>query len=399
MMFEKGNLLNTINENFSLNSYKCAFNISKIENLRGDIETSLIVTPIVEAPLYYAYSGANGLCRTREFGGIENENLLSKVISLSNKDAKETLEFLQNNGFLFPLESNVDTVINLSDMIELLNRIKATTLLLNSLETKPLNYNDILTHTLYLILGKPVNMTLSSKAVYSSVKFPFMNNIGGVGNIYNNNSNTLTIDDFEYYCIDDTIYPQKFNLLVDECEDICSGETFMYNYPGIQDTLYRQLTSAFVNSSLPNKQQHIIDFLFHIMHGIGVIKSVSFDNGIEFYDDKVTIQLDSYMESALINVAKLTLSQEINYNIRKMQPLYSPSKLEPTWKAPSLLVALYFSIFFMKPSSEVYRKCANPSCKNYFTVKTSNTRKRYCCDNCRGANNSRDHRKRMKNKT
>lgn len=195
------------------------------------------------------------------------------------------------------------------------------------------------------------------------------------------------------------IYPKYYHLNTDEYEDINSGETFIFDYPGIQDKLYRQLTIAFKNNYSTTKSNRLlIEFLFHLMHDIAVIKSVSFNSGIEFYQSIEDFDISTNMKKALINVARITLSQEINYNVRNMKPLYNPQTLEPSWKASSLLTALYFSIFYMKPGSEIYRKCANPSCSGYFIVKTTNSRKKYCCDRCRNANNQRDHRKREQRK-
>ena len=120
-----------------------------------------------------------------------------------------------------------------------------------------------------------------------------------------------------------------------------------------------------------------------------------YDGGIQFYGEG-SLELDDRMKKALIIVARSTLSQEINYNVSKMKAIYNPRTLEPTWKAPNLLTALYFSLFYMKPNSEIYRKCANPSCTNFFLVKTSNSRKIYCCNKCRNASNQRDYRFRQK---
>lgn len=396
-MLESNNISNIINEDFYLKSYKCTFNISELEALNGDIKKSLTVTPTKSEPIYYAFSGSNGLCRTREYGGLENDNLLQKIMALSNNDAKHTLEFFENNGFLFPVNLDTATAIDMNDMVEIINRVKATALLLNALETDILNYDAILHYTLFLLLGRQVQIRLSEKTAYTSSPSSLHNILSGISTPHNINHETVEIDDSDYYVIKDTVYPQSFNFSVDEYNDISNGETFIFNYPGIKNALYRQLTNAYLTSTQSSNQRRIIDFLFHFMHDVGVVKIVTFDGGIDFYKNETDINLDTHMQKSLISIAKITLSQEINYNISRMKPLYNPNKLEPMWKAPSLLVALYFSIFFMKPSTEIYKKCANPSCTKYFTVKTTNTRKKYCCDHCRGASNSRDHRKRNKN--
>ena len=131
------------------------------------------------------------------------------------------------------------------------------------------------------------------------------------------------------------------------------------------------------------------------MNTNGVVKNVTFDSGIEFYGNSSS-NLDEHMKKALLLIAKYVLAQEINHHVSRMKPIYNPITLEPSWKAPNLLTALYFSLFYMKPKSEIYRKCANPSCTNFFLVKTSNSRKKYCCGACRNASNQRDYRFRQK---
>ena len=171
----------------------------------------------------------------------------------------------------------------------------------------------------------------------------------------------------------------------------------MYSYPGINDSQYRKITIAYKNCHNVSKiQRLIIDFLFHFMHSNGVIKNVTFDSGIEFYKSDSNYTLDDNMKKGLLLIGKYVLSKEINQHVSKMRPIYNPNTLEPTWKAPNLLTALYFSLFYMKPKSEIYRKCANPSCTNFFLVKTSNSRKKYCCDDCRNASNVRSYRMRQK---
>jgi len=64
----------------------------------------------------------------------------------------------------------------------------------------------------------------------------------------------------------------------------------------------------------------------------------------------------------------------------------------PSWQINTLMDAIYFSIFYLKPELELYRKCENPSCENYFLVKTTFTTKKYCCDQCANAAQQRRHR-------
>lgn len=88
------------------------------------------------------------------------------------------------------------------------------------------------------------------------------------------------------------------------------------------------------------------------------------------------------MKVAVIEIAKFLIKEEINYNIKDIHPVYDPETMTPSWKVDSLLSAVYFSIFYLKPDLELYRPCDNPRCGRYFLVNTTSTRKRFCSKEC-----------------
>ena len=45
------------------------------------------------------------------------------------------------------------------------------------------------------------------------------------------------------------------------------------------------------------------------------------------------------------------------------------------WQIPNLITAIYFAIFFLNPNFTLIKKCANPTCDEYFDVLKSNKRK------------------------
>ena len=93
------------------------------------------------------------------------------------------------------------------------------------------------------------------------------------------------------------------------------------------------------------------------------------------------------MKNALLKIARIVISEEINHNIVGIHPKYEQDELAPTWQVSNLLQALYFSIFYMKPGVEIYKECKNPNCKRdkFFLVKATRTNKEYCCPQCSGA--------------
>lgn len=387
-MTDLDNFFNLGNDYFSLSCRKCIFRTEEILKPDGQVHNILTVYPVDNEIINYAFSGSQGLCLTTLHGSLQNKNILGTLISLPSNNVKKVLRFFEEHGYLLPISAE-GTEVDAEALVEILNRIKATVLLMTALEKPSLDYEQILHLSLYLLLGKQVTLDGTTQISYTSYKHPFHDSI----------RNQADIDSFqqssevESITVKDMIYSPTYNLKIDEYEDISNGETFAYDYPGINDTLYRQLTIAYKRNNIPSKNLRLmVEFLFHYMHSVGVIKVVTLDGGVEYYGSPDHSKFDGRLKSTVVLFARLILSGEINHNTRSIKPFYSPTSLEPSWKAPSLLTALYFSIFYMKPGSEIYRKCANPSCHKYFLVKTSNSRKKYCCDNCRNANNQRAHR-------
>ncbi|XQU21950.1 CGNR zinc finger domain-containing protein [Gardnerella sp. DNF00747] len=123
----------------------------------------------------------------------------------------------------------------------------------------------------------------------------------------------------------------------------------------------------FVNYEKQDTAKKISDFLFHFFYDMNGDSSNNFSE---------------IMKVAVIEIAKFLIKEEINYNIKDIHPVYDPETMTPSWKVDSLLSAVYFSIFYLKPDLELYRPCDNPRCGRYFLVNTTSTRKRFCSKEC-----------------
>lgn len=395
-MINTENFFNLGTDYFSFVGQKCYFEVQKNDNEQIDSKNVLTISSNNYEKKYFSFSGNDGLCLTTEFGSIIQPNILEKFLSLPSNSAKALLQFFDEYGYFFKITPNESNIVDFNQLIQVTYHIKAALLLMNALQNTTIDYEKVLHLTLFLLLSPKIKMRVTEKQTYNGFHDTILDIIDSVI-ATTEDSDYITIDNEDYYQIPDIVYGETYNLRVDEYEDISTGEQFMYSYPGIDDARYRRITIAYKNShNIPKFQRLIIDFIFHFMNTNGVIKNVTFDKGVEFYGN-ANYKLDNRMKQALISIAKYILAQEINHHVSKMKPIYNPVTMEPSWKAPNLLTALYFSLFYMKPKSEIYRKCANPSCKNLFLVKTSNSRKKYCCDACRNASNQRDYRFRQKN--
>ena len=390
---EQENFYSFGNEDFSMTGYKCIFDLGADQSGKP----VLTVRADASAPLIYAFASEAGLCITSEYGHIIEKDLLLKLVSLPDNDVKQTFSFFAEHGFILPIDTESETVIDLSSFVNLIYRIKATVSLQSLLGEMSPNYEKILKYTIYLLLSDRIRIAYGEKGAYSSCNFRINELLDAPSLAINSEDDAHEAAAKGTYTIKDTIYTPNYELNADEYGDIVSGNRFMYDYPGIDDRRYRMLTSLYKSATFESKNNRIIiDFLFHFMNQVGVIKEVSFLNGISYYANPKMEKLDINIKKALLNTARLILSQEINYNIAKMRPCFSPGKLMGTWKAPSLMTALYFSVFYRNPNYTIYRKCANPNCSNYFSVNSTNGRRKYCSDLCRNAVNQREFRIRTK---
>lgn len=181
------------------------------------------------------------------------------------------------------------------------------------------------------------------------------------------------------YNITDSVYG-TYSLSIQDYNDIVGGYKSVL---GFQNGFYQNVTSIFVNYERQDMTKKISDFLFHFLY------EMSGDSSREFSDK---------MKSALIEIAKYIIGEEINANLDGIHPVYNSETMTPSWKVDSLLCAAYFSIFYLKPDLELYRPCDNPRCGRYFLVKTTSTRNRFCSQECCNRVTQDRYRKRKREK-
>ena len=139
-----------------------------------------------------------------------------------------------------------------------------------------------------------------------------------------------------------------------------------------------------------------IDLIFHYCCDVGAVKNIKNDGSIEYYGTPNTSKITSDMKTRILEIAKLVIAEEINANMGSIHPMYDAEKMTPSWHVDTLIGALYFSIFYMKPDLELFRRCRQ--CGQFFTVKATSTRKVYCNDLCRNRYQQSMHRKRKREK-
>ncbi|WP_147564906.1 CGNR zinc finger domain-containing protein [Clostridium tyrobutyricum] len=334
-----------------------------------------------DKPLLFGYMAKTGLSRIAVNGTSEEDNILGSLIALPTKKITDFYNFFERNGFLFPISHSEYESIEASLLYELILRIRATVELMTAANEIDKDYEKIINLTLYLMLSEPLQIEIKSLSTpYKTCQHSFKDTMAKA------NSMTLTWEreqenfNKDTYSVFDTIVSSTYELDINEYNDVISGTSINGSIP--ITPLYRQIMLLYCNYNGSEVERRVIDFLFHLQHDFAQLETYDIVNGLTFITPTDLSSLSENMKSAILEIARFVLGEEINANLNGIHPEYNPKTMTPSWKLDSLLSAIYFSIFYLKPDLELYRQCANPRCQKYFLVKTTSTRTRYCCTDC-----------------
>jgi hypothetical protein len=384
------------NNLFRYESYSCDC-VKDIEHITPGAEpiTTLKLQSLPTRKIRFAFAAKEGLLRLASTGSIEEKNILASLISLPNRNTDGLFDFFKKNGFLFPISDCEYESVDAHTMLELVNRIKATVRLMSAIEEPRKNYQDILHLSLYLLLSNPVSINVMGlEEPYTTCRHPFYDEIENAPYLHTVDRGQEAFDK-DTYTINDTIYQPTFELDINDYNDIMSG--YMSSKPGADDNRFKAVVNLYCNK--PNADisiRLITDFLFHYQYEVGIIQSFDYESGIQYYSQPDKTKINDHMKKALIDIARIIIGEEINKNLDGIHPQYNVATMSPSWGVDSLMGAIYFSIFYMKPGLELYRQCANPNCSQYFLVKATSTRNKYCSPECGNATAQRNYRKRQK---
>lgn len=256
------------------------------------------------------------------------------------------------------------------------------------------DYNKMFIYTTYLLYTDPVELKLSATS-YSSAKNHQFTDLIRTYNIMPNYSNDQEF--FEHECISvwDSISKEYQKVYIDELAGIEMGDGIS-GLSGSRDWHFVNLFALYTNYKVNDELlRATIDFYYNFQKRVGVIKNVE-TNRITFHSTPKKENFTDELKGALLKIAKATISEEINANLRNICPQLDVGVFAPSWKLNSPHEALYFSIFYMKPGIELYKECENPNCKHqkYFLINATVTNKKYCCPACGNAAAQRRSRQR-----
>lgn len=365
---------------FRFETYSCDC-VEDIEHISPGVEpvSKFKLQAMPEKPLLFGYAAKDGLVRIAQNGTIEERNILGSLIALANKPTKDLTSFLKNNGFLFPVTAGAYEVFDEVSLYGIINRLKMTVELMTAANEIRKNYKKICDLTIALLFSEDLKIkTDSMRESYSSCHHSYVDTIMNPP-AQLSYARQQEVFEGDSYNIVDSIYG-SFSLNIQDYNNIIGGYS---SVPGYQNGFYQNITSMFVSYDNNDMTKKISDFLFHFLYEMN-------GNSSEEFSEE--------MKSALIDIAKYVIGEEINANLDGIHPVYNSETMTPSWKVDSLLCAAYFSIFYLKPDLELYRPCDNPRCGKYFLVKTTSTRNRFCSRECCNRVTQDRYRKRKREK-
>lgn len=381
-----GNAIKNIEENFftsnvfTFKSYSCHCEIEKGFNIIGEPTEIIKITTDKTQPLHFAFGSKVGLVRLNADGSVAESNILGKLLAIDNSKAENYFDFFKRNGFLMPVsQKNYDT-IEKSELGSIINRLHATLILMSTItDMSRTSYEKIVRMIFYHLFSPVVHIETRDGAYkYTSTKHQYTQFLENYKNAEREERlyDTFNNADFTF---NDTL--GAITLDADFVDGVLNRTLINCEY---ENSLFREVFTTYC-SPRDGKSKNMLlinDFIFHYLYEVGIVLNVSLDN-IHYFNNKVNMgNFNSQMKSKATEIAKFIIKEEIEANLRRVRPTYNTYKMEPSWTIDSLLSALYFGLFYMRPNMECYRRCANPKCGEFFLVSVSSRKKKYCCKAC-----------------
>lgn len=376
-----------ISEIFLNNQFECRNYVCKcdkdIENVVPGAEpkTTLKIYSDLSQPLDFSYVSGDGLDLTSKNGGVLTKNILGKLLSLKKDDVNAHIKFIETYGFLLPVSCDSYESIDADAFMAVVNRIKATVVLMNALAGE-VNYKNILIFTTYLLYSSQATLQ-TTYGEYSTCVHQFTEYLESYNDFPDMQFNQEIFNTGKM-TVPDTLTANGNGVDATFINAIRSG-TGVANLTGSQNQNYKHLVAMYLNLHNNDDQlRRVIDFFYHYQTEVGIFKSVEYGR-ISYYTTPARENYSNEMKAALVDIARIVISEEINHNIQGIHLQYDGRSLTPVWEVDTLLQALYFAIFYMKPGVEIYKECENPNCKRqkFFLTNATKTNKRYCCEQCR----------------
>ncbi|NFF65950.1 hypothetical protein FDF69_06580 [Clostridium sporogenes] len=390
----------TFKSAFIFKSYKCFTDCNEVVDLNtGSKVKSIVIRNDISKSFRAAYLYGEGLKEIKKGKYNDKNNILGEFLGIKKNDINSVMSFFNKYGFLFDLSGYDKYVnVNIEDILYLKDNLEALVNLLNAQCSNEINYKKLLDSVLFLLLREDREIRINDRTIYKSNNNVFLSNIKNATktNLMNGN-NIVHIPRSDGG--NDIVYRAKDSISEDGYHDIN-----VYDYDmlleGEEQSLefIRQIFKLYVLKNSPiftTIEGLAIEFLFHFVQQVSLINLESISLDIPFQDECYT-KLESKectsLSKSLHKISKLLIERELNYHLSEIRPIYNIETMQPNWNLPSLLSAMYLSLFYLDSKQASYRACQNVNCGQFFLVTKTNSIKKYCCVDCTNAVSQRKYR-------
>ncbi|WP_340083796.1 hypothetical protein MHB50_11230 [Siminovitchia sp. FSL H7-0308] len=390
----------TFKSAFVFESFKCETNFNEIvEPSTGEKVKSLVIRNNSTEKFRAAYIYGEGLKEISRSKGSEKNNILGEFLGIKKNDIESIMSFFKKYGFLFSLkEFNQYISVDIDDIIYIKENLEALINLLNAQESSEIDYKKLLDSVLFLILSEKKNVKINEKIFYKPTQDNFLHNIKSANKInFEGNGNIIQIPrndggSYPAYRVKDNIIDAGFyDMNITNYESLLESEDSSLDF-------IKQIFKSFVtkNTSIFSEDEClIVDFLFHFVQRISIIDLHSLSLNMPFSKEvyeKIIIEENTDLKKALLTISKFLIERELNHHLSEIKPVYNAKTMQPNWNLPSLLSAMYLSLFYLDSKQASYRACQNINCNQFFLVSKTNRVKKYCCVYCTNAVSQRRYR-------
>ena len=368
---------------FTFENSKCTCEIeSVIDDDTGNLIKRIAIKKLQDQPIKMGYVYGSGLKVLSDRHKKEKNNVLGEFLGIKKDDFESYKSYFEKYGFLFNTNINNYVSINTEDIFYLQETLLAFVQLMNNqcdyISNKTINSQELLDACLFLLFRKPKKFIINDNTVLETQKNCLMEIIDNsiehqdtTDGLKYKNQNGQQIAYFEIF---DSVYNEITTLDQEKYTKI-KESTNLPNWCKKLLRVYKNKKQLIKDS----KWHKVTDFLYHLVFDFVVFDENNITlNGIfenDLYED---LKQNEKLFDALIYSSKLLLSDEFHNNLISVHPVYNVTTMKPDWKLPSLFSAMYFSLFYLDSSQVGLRKCANPTCNQYFEVSKTNSIKKYC---------------------
>lgn len=387
------------NERFTMESSACYCVIDTVHEDDGAEKATLRIRALPDKKLLFAYVPGDGLVTLNlHTGAIDQENILGKFAGINSGDQKALVSFFTQYGFLFPISHERLESFSFEDLFAIQKRVSVTMDLMGMLQETRVPYIKIMSAVCWLTLADRIEIRPSDDG-----NEPFRTCSHGYKEFLRKQAqgqyDSLSVDPYAQNEIEvtDSIYPPTIKVSLTGLEN----NTMMVAAETHQSILSKYAAAIVYISEMgqTDSDRIVIDYFYHLTQEMGEIISIgSVPSELCFagIERPLSEKLTPAMRKATLDVAKIIIKEEMDYAVNAIYPSYDTKTMSASWRIPDLYSALFFSIFYMRPETELYRRCENPSCGVYFLVATTNSRRKYCSPACSNAMQQRKIRARKK---